>query len=248
MSEPLANIRVVLVEPAHPGNIGAAARAMKTMGLSRLVLVRPQRFPDPQAMWRAAGAKDVLSQARQVQDFSAAIADCQFVAGTTARARRMAWQLSTPRMAAPELIARATSTQVALVFGREADGLDNDELDLCHLHLGIPVSDAYGSLNLAMAVQVLCYELRLAWLQAECGEQPTPAWDRPAASMAQLEALYAHYDDLIGRLEFLPDEHHSVVMRRIRRMMSRIEPDVTEVSMWRGLLSAIDRQLAKTGR
>ncbi len=236
-------IRIVLVEPSHPGNIGAAARAMKTMGLTQLVLVRPKRFPDPQAEWRAAGAKDVLTSADVVDDLREAISEASFVVGTTARSRRMAWRQAIPRVAAPEMIAKAEYGVVAVMFGREADGLANEELDLCHLHVCIPASPAYSSLNLAMAVQVLCYELRSAMLDGQDQGAHPRAWDRPRAASEQVEHLFAHIESLTNSLEFLPGEHHTVVMRRIRRMIGRIEPDVTEVSMLRGILSAIEKQI-----
>ena len=248
MDNRLANsIKVVLVEPSHPGNIGATARAMKTMGMERLVLVRPQRFPDPQAEWRAAGAKDVLARAVVVGDLNEALKDATFVVGTTARTRRMAWRQANPKAAASEMLAKAEHGEVALMFGREADGLSNDELDLCHLHVCIPASAAYGSLNLAMAVQVICYELRSAFLAGQ-GEgqgelESDQTWDRPRATHEQVEHLIAHFEALIEGLEFLPSEHHRVVMRRIRRMIGRIEPDVTEVSMLRGVLSAFEKQI-----
>lgn len=237
---------MVLVEPSHPGNIGASARAMKTMGLSNLMLVGPRRFPDPQAEWRAAGAKDLLGETLVVDSLSEAIADSIFVAGTTARPRRMAWRLATPREAAAELLEKARRGQVSVLFGREADGLTNDELDMCHLHVRIPASEAYGSLNLAMSVQILCYELRLVAMELQGDQVLDFKWDRPAASVADTEQLFEHCETLIGKLDFLPEEHHLVVMRRIRRLMSRIEPDVTEVSMLRGLLSAIEKQLKKS--
>ncbi len=216
---------------------------MKTMGLSDLVLVSPRRFPDPQAEWRAAGAKDLLRQTLVVDDLADAIADSVFVAGTTARARRMSWPLTTPRSGARELLEKARQGQVSILFGREADGLTNDELDMCHLHLRIPASEVYGSLNLAMSVQILCYELRLAELEGEGEEALDAKWDRPPASKKEVEQLFEHCETLITKLDFLPGEHHHVVMRRIRRLMSRIEPDITEVSMLRGLLSAIEKQL-----
>ena len=216
---------------------------MKTMGFSDLALVRPRRFPDPQAEWRAAGAKDVLEETLVVDGLGDAVADSIFVAGTTARPRRMSWRLATPRDAAPELLEKARHGQVSVLFGREADGLTNEELDMCHLHLRIPASEAYGSLNLAMSVQILCYELRLALLEGQGELVLGEKWDRPPASTVEIERLFEHCETLIAKLDFLPGEHHAVVMRRIRRLMSRIEPDVTEVSMLRGLISAIERQL-----
>ena len=236
-------LRIILVEPSHPGNVGATARAMKTMGLSQLVLVRPKRFPDPQAEWRAAGAKNVLADVEIADDLPAALAGCHFAVGTTARPRRMAWRQAGPRDAVPEMLAKALHGEVAVVFGREADGLTNDELDLCQLHICIPASDAYSSLNLAMAVQIVCYELRIAWLSGVGRDSPTQDWDRPRANLEQIEHFHTHFERLVKALEFLPNEHHGVVMRRMRRMIGRIEPDQTEISMLRGLLSAIEKQM-----
>ena len=242
MKGDLGSVRIVLVEPSHPGNIGAAARAMKTMGLSKLYLVRPLRFPDPQAQWRAAGAKDLLESVRVVDSLAEALSECVLVVGTTARHRRMAWRHASPRETTRNVLDKTKQGAVALVFGREADGLRNDELDMCHLHVRIPTSGSYASLNLAMAVQILCYELRLRTLEEEeSGDEDV--WDRPAARHGEVELLIGHTQEIIEKLEFLPSEHHLIVMRRIRRLLARIEPDATEVSMLRGLLSAIEKQL-----
>ncbi len=166
MTTSLEHVRIVLVETSHPGNIGGAARAMKTMGLEQLWLVRPGRYPDPQAEWRAAGALDVLDRAVVVDSLDAAIADCTLVIGTSTRARRIPWPLLTRARSRRRTCARESSrSPIAVLFGRETSGLTNDELQRCHLHLQIPANPAYPSLNVAMAVQVVCYELYLATLE-----------------------------------------------------------------------------------
>ena len=155
----LDNIRIVLVNTSHPGNIGGVARAMKNMGLSRLYLVAPRQYPDEQADWRAVSAIDVLESAVVTETLEEAIGDCQFVVGTSARNRRIPWPLQDPRQCAGRIAKASAQQQVAVLFGREDRGLTNDELKLCNLHLNIPTSEAYSSLNLAMAVQILTYEL-----------------------------------------------------------------------------------------
>ena len=178
MDQPLSRIRIVLVGTQHPGNIGSAARAIKTMGLSRLVLVAPERFPDREADALAAGARDVLEAATLHDTLADAVADCGLVLGCTARSRRVPLPEQVPRDAAATALAEAAGgTEVALVFGRERTGLENDELQLCHGAVHIPSDPDYGSLNLAAAVQVLAYELRMGWL-ASSG--PLPAATAPA--------------------------------------------------------------------
>ena len=193
----LDRIRIVLVEPRHPGNIGSAARAMKTMGINQLVLVNPARFPDPQADWRAAGAMDVLDKAIVVDDVASAVADCHVLVGTSTRSRHIPWPVVMAKEIAPYLAAQPDSASMAILFGREDSGLTNEELQLCHSHLQIPSSPIYGSLNLAMAVQVVCYELfqHVEANQAASDSSPENAvqgsgadtggsqriWDRPPA-------------------------------------------------------------------
>ena len=159
MTRDFTRIRIVLVEPNHPGNIGGAARAMKTMGLSSLAVVNPARFPDPQAEWRAAGAQDVVESAEVFGSVEDAIADCNWVVGTSTRSRRIPWPVKSVEDAAAELLALPDGSRAAVLFGRETNGLSNEELMLCHCHLQIPANPDYPSLNLAMAVQVVCYEL-----------------------------------------------------------------------------------------
>lgn len=229
----LKNIRIVLVEPQHPGNIGAAARAMKAMGLSDLVLVTPQAFPHADATARAAGADDVLASARCFDALAPAVADCQLVIGASARSRRLNWRGLNPREAAHQ--AYAVKGKTAILFGRERSGLRNDELDLCHRHLLIPANAEYASLNLAAAVQVVCYEMRMAGLTSE------PV--QPSADLAQtqvVEAFYEHLQDVLIASGFLDPNKPKLLLRRLRRLFNRAQLETTEVNILRGILTALD--------
>ena len=239
MTSRLDSIRTVLVETHHPGNIGGAARALRTMGLSQLVLVRPVRYPDPQAEWRAAGGVDVLRSARVVDTLDAAIADCGFVVGTSTRNRRIPWPVASAQEAAERIVAEASKRPVAILFGREASGLENDELHRCHLHLQIDANPDYPSLNLAMAVQVVAYEIRRA---AE-GAKPAEPWDRLPATVAEVEGLMRHLESVLVEVDFLDPGNPGQTMTRLRRLFARIHPDDTEVKMLRGVLTEIQRAL-----
>jgi tRNA (cytidine32/uridine32-2'-O)-methyltransferase len=171
-AERQTKIRIVLVNTSHPGNIGGAARAMKNMGLAELYLVEPREYPAPRAVWRAAGASDVLANAKIVGSVDEAIKDCGLVIGTSARERRIPWPLINPRECGEKIWQEAKSHQVALLFGREDRGLTNSELQKCHYHMHIPSNPDYSSLNLAASVQVLCYEIRMASLACENGDLP----------------------------------------------------------------------------
>ena len=241
MTTSLDHVRIVLVETSHPGNIGGAARAMKTMGLSQLWLVRPTRYPDPQADWRAAGALDVLERAVVVDSIDAAIGDCTYVIGTSTRSRRIPWPLSTAHEFAQILRDRPDGGPVAILFGRETSGLTNDELQRCNVHLQIPANPDYPSLNVAMAVQVVCYELYQA--QAARSESATSTWDREPATSRAIEALLAHWETVLTRVEFVEPTNPGQVMTRLRRMLLRIHPDETEVALLRGALTEIERAL-----
>jgi tRNA (cytidine32/uridine32-2'-O)-methyltransferase len=243
MATPLEHVRIVLVETSHPGNIGGAARAMKTMGLNDLWLVAPQRYPDPQAEWRAAGALDVLDAATVVTSLDAAIADCALAIGTSTRQRRIPWPLLTARELGSRILAEGSDRPIAILFGRETSGLTNEELQRCHLHLQIPANPDYPSLNLAMAVQVVCYELYQA-RPASAGEMVT--WDREPAPAASVEALFGHLEQVLTRVEFLDADNPGQVMTRFRRLFLRIRLDDTEVKMLRGALTEIERALANT--
>lgn len=234
-------IRIVLVETSHPGNIGASARAMKNMGLSSLVLVRPRCRPDAEAEARAAGARDVLAGARVEDSIAAAIADCGLVIGTSARVRSARFRVLDPRAAAVELAATARERPAAVLFGGEQSGLDNEALACCHALLRIPADPRYESLNLAQAVQIVCYELRLALVDA------VPAAENPPATAESLAALHAHLDDVLVRIGF-PQQGNAAQLRpRLQRLIARAVPDDAEVRILRGLLSAIEARTREPG-
>jgi tRNA (cytidine32/uridine32-2'-O)-methyltransferase len=237
--QPLPDIRIVLVEPSHPGNIGGAARAMKTMGFGDLALVRPKRFPDPQAEWRAAGAMDVLDAARVCDDLDEAIGDCGLVVGTSARERRIPLPLDTAAEFAERIaVAGVGGKPVAVLFGREVSGLTNEELERCNRRLVIPAHPDYRSLNLAMAVQVVCYELHRA--VAAAPDAPA-AWDRDLASAKEVAALYRHLEQVLRRIGFEDPKAPRRTMTRLRRLFGRIAMDETEVAILRGVLSHIEQ-------
>ena len=245
-------LRIVLVEPSHPGNIGGSARAMKTMGLERLVLVNPARFPDPQADWRAAGAMDVLDSAQVVADVSTAVAGCHYVVGTSTRARAIPWPAVLARDLGSVLTEQAPEAEIAILFGREDSGLTNEELQRCHTHLQIPSSKVYGSLNLAMAVQVICYEIfqhleKTAIQIAGDTKQEDSAlagrgsriWDKEPATGQQLDGLLAHFEALAVKTGFVDADKPGNTLTRLRRLFMRQQLDETEVQILRGLLRAI---------
>lgn len=234
----LDTIRIVLVGTTHPGNIGAAARAMKTMGLYRLVLVNPENFPSADATARASGADDVLYQARVVDDLDAALEGCHLVIGASARRRGIQCVELDPRACAQQAlnISRHGEGEVALVFGREHSGLSNEELDRCHFMVRIPSNPDYSSLNLAAAVQVLCYELRMAADLAEDAADGVISLPAPAEEM---ERFYQHLQEVLLALGFLNPANPRHLMRRLRRLYGRALPDQTEVNILRGMLSAV---------
>lgn len=242
-------IRIVLVGTQHPGNIGSAARAMKTMGLHRLVLVAPERFPHADANAMAAGADDVLEAATQVATLAEAVADCRLVLGCTARSRRIALDELLPADAAARTLATAaTGTGAALVFGRERTGLDNDELQLCHAAVHIPANPAYSSLNLAAAVQVLSYELRLAMLGLRGAVQPAPAADGDVpASHAELEGFFAQLAETLDAIDFHKGRTPDSAMRKLRRIFLRSQLDDRDVRLLRGVLADAQRMARLAG-
>lgn len=244
--ERLKNVRVVLVEPSHPGNIGAAARALKTMGLGGLALVNPKRFPDPQAEWRAAGAQDVLDAATVHDSLAGAIADCQWVVGTGMLVRRIPWPRQDVAGAAVEILAQPVQAQVAVVFGRETSGLTNDELQQCHTHLRIPANPDYASLNLAMAVQVVAYEL-FRQASGSSASAIEPLWDRPLAAMGHIENLLVHLEQVIDASGFLDAGNPGQTMTRLRRLFTRVALDETEVQILRGILTSLDPRKSRQG-
>ena len=241
----LPAIKVVLVETSHAGNIGSAARAMKTMGISQLVLVQPKQFPSAEADAMASGATDVLQAAEVVDSLAAAVADCHWVVGASARSRTLPWPLIQPRQMAQQVLALPSTSQVALVLGRERSGLTNEELARCHCHVNIPANPDYSSLNLAAAVQVLCYELRMSAQLSVSDEQPLwgVEWDQPPATSQQLEGLFHHWQNLLVDIEFLDPSNPRMLMSKIRRLLLRAHPDEVEVNILRGMLSHIDKRL-----
>jgi len=246
----LARVRIVLVATTHPGNIGATARAMKTMGLSQLVLVTPKQFPCADATARASGADDILAQARVVDSLDSAIADCRLVIGASARLRRLAWPLLGTRDSAQRAIETALDEQaVALVFGREHAGLTNDELERCHYLLNIPANPEFSSLNLAAAVQVLSYELRMAALQlpqaAAIREKVVDEEAEDAATMAQLNGFFDHLQQVLLELAFLDPQHPRKMMRRLKRLFLRSQLSAVEINILRGILSLIQKRVLK---
>jgi tRNA (cytidine32/uridine32-2'-O)-methyltransferase len=233
----LANIRIILINTSHPGNIGSAARAMKTMGLGELYLVAPKAYPHPKAMELAAGAQDVLEQARVVSDLDAALVDCDLVVGTSARNRTIPWPMLTPREFAEKARMSTDKTKVAVMFGREQSGLTNEELHRCHFHLQIPSNPECSSLNLAAAVQVIAYEL---W-QAYCLPANAEEWDYPWAKAAEMESFYEHLQRVLVHLDFLKPEAPRQLMTRLRRLFNRARLDVMEMNILRGILAAVEK-------
>jgi len=230
-------IRIILVGTTHPGNIGAVARAMKNMGLSDLMLVNPRYFPHADANARASGAEDILDAARVVGSLEEAISDCTFVAGASARSRSIGWPGMAPRECAARLAEESAHSTVAAVFGPEKSGLTNEHLDLCNTLLGIPTNPDFSSLNLAMAVQILSYEIRLARLAAP-ESQPEP--DSPPATAGELEYFYEHLEQVLNDSGFLDPDNPRLLMRRLRRLFVKAEPDKNEINILRGILTALN--------
>jgi tRNA (cytidine32/uridine32-2'-O)-methyltransferase len=230
-------VRIVLVDTSHPGNIGATARAMKTMGLADLALVRPHLFPSDEATARAAGADDVLAAARVCHDLTDAIADCGWVVGASARLRTVALPIADPRECATTIWQRLPGTRVAILMGPEQSGLTNDDLARCQQLVHIPAEPGYSSLNLAMAVQVLCYELRMAMPGREPPQGPQS--DEPLATAAELEGLHAHLERLLTESGFLHPEHQKQVKLKLRRIFHKATLDQNELNILRGMLTSL---------
>jgi len=239
------NIRVVLVNTSHPGNIGGVARAMKNMGLSRLYLVAPRDYPNEQAQWRAASATDILETAVAVPSLEEAIGDCQFVVGTSARERRIPWPLLDARQCTERIAQASAREQVAILFGREDRGLTNEELKLCNLHLSIPTSEDYSSLNLAMAVQIVAYELRMLLLSPDLPDSEYEHWDTPFATQENMERFYAHLEDTLVDIEFLDPAAPRQLMSRLRRLYSRVRLDEMELNILRGILTETQKRAGR---
>ncbi|WP_333606426.1 tRNA (cytosine(32)/uridine(32)-2'-O)-methyltransferase TrmJ [Arsukibacterium sp.] len=235
----LDQIKVVLVGTTHTGNIGSVARAMKTMGLSQLCLVAPKSEPDGQAYALAAGASDILAKAQLFDDLASAVADCGLVVGSSARSRTLSWPMLNPRQCAEKAIMESQQQPVALVFGRESSGLTNEELQLCQFHCCIDANPEYSSLNLAMAVQVFCYEVRMAAL---ANSEPTPESDTVRyPSALQMENFYQHLEAALQHTGFIIKQHPGVVMTKLKRLFTRARPEEAEYNILRGMLTSLLR-------
>ncbi|ABM24694.1 MULTISPECIES: tRNA (cytosine(32)/uridine(32)-2'-O)-methyltransferase TrmJ [Shewanella] len=233
----LSNIRVVLVGTSHPGNIGSTARAMKTMGLSTLYLAEPRVEPDGQSIALAAGASDILKHLVKVDSLAEAIADCSLVIATSARSRTLDWPMLEPREAGQKLVTESVTGPVAIVFGRENHGLSNEELQQCTYHVAIPANPEYSSLNLAQAVQIICYETRVAHLAGiESAQEPT---EYPLA--ADQERFFVHLENTLFSTGFIIKNHPGQVMTKLRRLFSRARIESQEMNILRGILTSIDK-------
>lgn len=234
----LDSVRVVLVETSHPGNIGASARAMKTMGLRDLWLVAPKMFPDMRAVEMAAGADDILMEARVVSSLDEALAGCQLIVATSARPRGLSLPGLTPAECGELFAGRDHTTKAALLFGREYAGLTNDELLRCHYHTLIPANPEYSSLNLAQAVQVLCYEMRKNLLREKADVAHR---QEVLASAEAMEQFYEHLRSVLIRIDFLRPSVPRRLFQRVRRIFNRTTLEETEVNLLRGMLSQMEK-------
>ena len=242
LREFLRPVRIVLVDTALPENIGSAARAMKTMGLSDLALVRPKLFPDQRANALAAGADDLLERARVADTLADAIGDCVHAVGCTARLRDISLPMFEPAQASTELLRRMADGPVALVFGAERTGLTNEDLSRCDAAVHIPTEADFSSLNLAQAVQVLAYCVRGAALSAQSlPAVPGERREDPPATIEQMERMFGHFEEALTDIDFFKGRPYGHLMQRIRRMLHRADLDSREVMILRGILAEAQR-------
>ena len=252
VSAHLSHVRIVMVNTTLPANIGSALRAMKTMGLSKLVLVAPKTYPHSDIDALAAGATDLIEQIEIVETLADAIKDCHLVFGTSARSRTIPWPLLDARPAAEKSISAVVNDQqdVAVVFGREDRGLTNEELAMANYHVTIPVNTDYGVLNVAQAIQVICYEMRMATLAAvKSGEDEAATmpvtdtesmqWDEPLVTHEQMEQFYPHIEKMLAEIEFLDPKNPRLLPLRLRRLFGRIQLDRMEYHLLRGIFSRV---------
>lgn len=240
----LHNVKVVLVGTSHSGNIGSAARAMKVMGLTNLVLVDPQCSVDEQTLALAAGAADIAENAKIVDTLSEAVEDCALVVGSSARSRTLEWPMLEPRECGKKFVEEGENAPVALVFGRERTGLTNEELQTCHYHVCIPANPEYSSLNLAMAVQTLSYEVRMAYLERE-ESQYEPQEQAEYPRHKELEMFFTHLEKVAVKTQFISEEQPGKVMNKLRRLFNRARPEAQELNILRGVLTAIEKSIGK---
>lgn len=242
------DIRFVLVNTSHPGNIGGVARAMKNMGITQLALVDPQNYPDSNATARASGADDVLANALVCDTLDEALADCDLVFGASARLRKLSWPQVNPRGMVEQLFSQSASTKIAIVFGREHSGLTNDELERCHYLVHIPSNPDYSSLNIAAAAQVLAYEIYQHWqanstkIEDTVDNRETSLDDEPFADAEDMDRFYQHLNETLVDIGFLQTEHPRKMMRRLRRLFNRARLDRVELNILRGILTTIQKR------
>lgn len=262
------HFKIVLMRTTHPGNVGAVARAMKNMGLKELILVNPEFnkvLSENEALRRSSGAEDVLGNAVVFNSLDEAISDCHILVGASARNRKMPWPLMNPRDCAQQMVQAFAAPRgdqseylerpkIAFLFGQEASGLSNEELQRCHYHVNIPAVETFSSLNLAMAVQVICYELRMSFLSLDEQVQNSlssilsPAdqgWDEPLASINEIEGFFDHLEKTLTLTEFYNPENPRQLMTRLRRLFQRIHLDKMEVNILRGILTSIHKTVSK---
>ncbi len=253
LSATLSHVRIVMVNTTLPANIGSALRAMKTMGLSKLVLVAPKTYPHPDIDALAAGATDLIEQIEIVDTLEDAIADCHLVFGTSARSRTIPWPLLDARPAAKKSIQAVTeqNQEVAIVFGREDRGLTNEELALANYHVTIPVNTDYGVLNVAQAIQVICYEMRMAAIDLsettpnadvttmQVIDGQTMHWDEPLVSHQEMDKFYPHLEQMLVDIEFMDPNNKRLLPLRLRRLFGRIQLDKMEYHLLRGIFSRV---------
>ncbi len=235
-------IRIVLVRPSHPGNIGAAARAMKNMGFNQLYLVNPESFPSEVACARASGAEDLLEQAQVCTHFEQAIADCQFVITTTARNRSLQWDNLDARKAAAQIVHEGRSGKIAVVFGPERTGLSNQEIELSHRLVHIPVNEDFSSMNLAAAVMLICYEIRMAFID-EPKTYVSESEIEQKATSGQVQGFIKHLFDVMDQIGFLTNKPHERLSGRIGRLFNRARMSEQDVNIMRGILAGIQSRI-----
>ncbi|WP_223668968.1 RNA methyltransferase [Kangiella shandongensis] len=245
----LQQIKIVLCQTSHPGNIGAAARAMKTMGLQQLVLVQPKEFPSQEALARSSGALDILDNAQVVSSLQEAVEDCRLVIGTSSRSRTLPWPMVEPREIKNIIEKEPSALPMAIVFGRESSGLLNEELQLCHYHVNIPANPDYMSLNLAAAVQVICYECRLLALQQESSLHSGAEVDSEAddserkATIQQTEGLYQHLENVMIETGFFDPQEPKLLPARLHRLLAKAQLTEAEVNILRGFLASMNKHI-----
>ncbi|CDG96299.1 putative methyl transferase in Fe-S cluster assembly [Xenorhabdus bovienii str. puntauvense] len=243
----LENIRIILVETSHTGNMGSAARAMKTMGLTNLYLVNPLVQPDSHSIALSAGASDVIGNATIVNTLDEALAGCELVIGTSARSRTLSWPMVEPRECGERCIKAAGHSPVAVVFGRERVGLTNEELQKCNYHLYIPTNPEYGSLNLAMAVQLASYEIRMAYLAVQEKSEHVESTEHEVEypPVEDMERFYQHLEQVLNDSGFIRKAHPGQIMNKLRRLYTRARPETQELNILRGILTSMGKWSGK---